>query len=144
VKTIEVNSNRNFMLAFNSDLRTSCIIKTRTPSMTPAYPEHPDGTPGPVAYQPVKFPSGLWVIGKPISTDHPLMAPFFIPTNAHQMVTCIDGSQFDDYGYGIHFDAEFEETWGCLHLYSAEDARWLAEEILACETTGEPVGLMVA
>jgi hypothetical protein len=112
--------------------------------MALAFPEHPNGSLGPVAYQPVKFPSGLWMVKCPEPTTNPLMAPVFIPTNAHQIVKCVDGSEFDDYGYGIHFDALFEETWGCLHLYSAEDARWLAEEILACEATGEPVGLMVA
>jgi hypothetical protein len=144
LKTINVNSNRNFMWAFGKDLRTSCIIKTRMPAMSPAFPEGPDGAPGPVAYQPIKFPSGLWIVGRPVPTTHPLMAPYFIPTNAHQIVTCVDGSQFDDYGYGIHFDAQFESTWGCLHLYSAEDATWLAEQILAAEATGEPVGVMVA
>jgi hypothetical protein len=140
MKTIEVDSDRTFMWAFGKELKTSCIIKSRI-NLPPAYPEHSDGTPGKMAYQPVKFPSGLWIVKTPEATNHPLMAPYFIPTNAHQLVVCVDGSKFDDYGYGIHFDAQFEETWGCLHLYSADDAIWLAQQILDAHYT---VGLMVA
>jgi hypothetical protein len=141
--TILVDSNRSFMWAFGKRIKCSCIILPRI-NMPPAYPEHQDGSPGSVAYQPVKFPTGDWIVGMPVSTTNPEMAPYFIPTNAHQNVLCIDGSTFDDYGYGIHFDSLYESTWGCLHLYSAADARWLAEQIVEAKAANEAVGLSVA
>jgi hypothetical protein len=134
---------RNYteMVAFGKTLKTSCIVKQRTAKMTPAYPENQFGVFGKSAYQPIRFPKGLWQITGADETDDPLMAPYFISTNAHQTVTCLDGTTFEDAGYGIHFDALWESTWGCFHLYSADDALWLAAEILAAWSVG--VGLQV-
>ena len=138
---ITVTGYKN-MNAFGRDLRTSCIIKQRTPEMIVAYSENADRSRG-IPYQPVQFPKGKWLIGIPEQTDDPLMAPYFIPTNAHQLIIGLDGNAREDYGYGIHFDSEFEETWGCLHLYSADDAQWLAEQIKIEQTNGGAVLLNV-
>jgi len=82
-------------------------------------------------------------MGKPERTDHPLMAPYFFPTNAHQIIIGTTGSAIMDWGYGIHFDSEFEDTWGCLHLYSAENAEWLAGQIIDIQSTLEDVVQLV-
>jgi hypothetical protein len=119
------------MTAFGRVLKTSCIVKTRTAKMSPAYPENQFGVDGPSPYQPKQFPKGMWPVTGVWPTQHELMAPVFIATGAHQTVTMLNGDIFEDYGYGIHFDAKYEETWGCFHLYSADDAHWLGAEILA-------------
>lgn len=142
MKIIEVNSDRNFMWAFGKELKTSCIIRSRI-NLPPAYPEHEDGTPGTISYQPIQFPLGMWLVKKPEPTTNPLMAPFFIPTMAHQIVICSDGSRFDDWGYGIHYDAQYEETWGCMHLYSEDDVQWLAGQINEAMDGGEPVSIRI-
>ena len=137
------------LTAFGRVLKTSCIIKERVKAKLPvAYSENLDQSPG-VPYQPVQFPKGLWSITEVMLTNHPLIAPVFIRTDAHQLVDqwTLDAKggygkpvagelpdsvrQVQDWGYGMHFDAKFEETWGCLHLYSAEDAHWLGSEIMA-------------
>jgi hypothetical protein len=121
----------SLMVAFGKELKTSCIIKPRTKGMTTAYSENADGSQG-IPYQPVQFPKGLWAITEVMATTNPLMAPFFIATTARQLITGLDGKTTAvDWGYGIHFDVQFEDTWGCLHLYSADDAQWLAAEINA-------------
>ena len=138
-------SGYSTMSAFGKILRTSCIIKKRGPGDTIAFSEKEDGSQG-IPYQPLQFPLGTWIVGAPEATTHPLMAPYFIPTNAHQIVPGLygDGVYADDFGYGIHFDAQFEETWGCLHLYSSDDAKWLAGEVLDCQKSGEIVQLVVS
>ena len=136
------------MTAFGRELKTSCIVKPRDKKSTIAYSENQDGSPG-VPYKPVVFPKGLWSITVVEWTTNPLMAPVFIGTDAHQLIDQweldedgkykgpVQGElpdttrQVMDYGYGCHFDAQFEETWGCFHLYSADDAHWLAAEIMA-------------
>jgi hypothetical protein len=141
MQIITVTGYRN-MNAFGKDLRTSCIIKLRVPGMDIAYSENADHSRG-VPYQPVKFPMGKWLVGIPYKTDDPLMAPYFIPTNAHQLIIGLDGRSREDYGYGLHFDALYESTWGCLHLYSADDATWLVENIMQEQTNGGAVMLSV-
>jgi hypothetical protein len=92
----------------------------------------------------VPFPFGVWNVFRPEPTENIEMAPFFIPTSAHQLVQCMGALEpFDDYGYGIHYDALYEQTFGCLHLYSAADAQWLAEQINAVLNSGDLVQLMV-
>jgi hypothetical protein len=122
-------------------LRCSSIQAPRKGRLSDAFPEGPDGAPGTHAYQPIQFPKGIWQVMEVHKTDHPLMSPYFIGTNAHQTVTCFDGTLFDDWGYGIHYDAQYEDTWGCIHLYSADEATWLAQAILSL---GGNIGVQVA
>jgi hypothetical protein len=135
-------TNYKTMNAFGRDIRTSCIVKPRTPEMSIAYSVNADGSKG-IPYQPVQFPKGHWIVGDPYKTDDPLMAPYFIPTNAHQLIIGLNGASKEDYGYGIHFDVLYESTWGCFHLYSADDAAWLAEKIIHEQINEEIVFLNV-
>ena len=137
-----VVSDYKTMAAFGRVLRTSCIIRKRGPDDPIAYSENQDGSQG-IPYQPVQFPKGTWIVDKPEATDDPLMAPYFMRTNAHQIIIGTTGSAIMDWGYGIHFDSEFEDTWGCLHLYSAEDAEWLAGQIIDIQSTLEDVVQLV-
>jgi hypothetical protein len=130
------------LTAFGRELKVSCTIRQRTKDMPPAYPESRNGIYGTSAYQPLQFPKGTWNVYTPEPTTHPLMAPFFIPTDAHQIVTCVDGSKFDDNGYGLHHDAQFKDTFGCIRLDSPEDAQWLASEILAALPQGVKIQIL--
>lgn len=87
--------------------------------------------PGRVPYMPTGFPSGKWRVGKPESRTNPYLAPFFIPTNAWQMVNEWtlepDGSygsptarKVRDEGYGIHFSTS-STTLGCLKVVNKGD-----------------------
>jgi len=138
-----VVSNYATLIAFGKTLKTSCIILDHLHG-NPAYPEDKWGKPGIVAYQPQRFPPGIWLIGDPEFQVNPLTAPYFIPTDAHQIVVCVDGTVFDDWGYGAHADALYETTLGCLHLYSADDAEWLAGEIISAKQAGELIQLVVS
>ena len=149
-----VVSNYSTLTAFGRVLRTSCIVLDRfTHGLHVVYSENEDGSKG-LPYQPQQFPKGTWpILGVEATTD-PLLAPYFIRTGAHQLVPTweIDthgnyvkptGEMVDDWGYGIHFDAVYETTDGCCHLYSADDATWLASELLACIGSVEAVQLSV-
>ena len=46
-------------------------------------------------------------------------------------------------GHRFHFDAQFEDTFGCFHLYSADDAEWLAGQIIDIQSTLEDVVQLV-
>lgn len=102
--------------------------------------------PGKSPYMPSGFPPGIWTVSKPISKSNPYLAPYFIPTNAWQMVTEWtlepDGSYGEptarkvrDEGYGIHFSTS-STTLGCLKIINKSDLLTLAKMIF--ETT-EPV-----
>jgi len=150
-----VVTNYSTLAAFGKVLKTSCIIADRyAHGMSVVYSENEDGSQG-MPYQPQRFPLGTWQIIAAEASQAPLLAPFFIRTNAHQFVPvweldalgkykCATGETVDDWGYGIHFDALYEATDGCLHLYSAEDATWLAGNIIASQKDGEAVQLTVA
>jgi hypothetical protein len=108
-----------------------CLIRDYT-NPPDAHPENANGSPYPGFYQPVPFPSGRWVVTEIWPNDEPYTAPFFIGTNAHQSVTCFDGSVVEDFGYGIHHSTS-QTTWGCLMVPSETDLRWL----VSCTRVGD-------
>jgi len=106
--------------------------------------------PGRVPYMPLGFPAGVWKVGKPIAKTNPYLAPYFIPTDAWQMVTEWtlepDGSYGEptakkvrDEGYGIHFSTS-STTLGCLKVVNKSDLLILAKMIAEAK---EPVILEV-
>ena len=126
---INVNKARTLLIHTADDgtrrfIPISCLIRDHhTPP--DAHPENGEGTPYAGFYQPIVFPSGIWQVLRVEPNDDPYTAPFFIATNAHQSVTCFDGTVVDDCGYGIHTSTS-PTTWGCLRVDDENDIRWLA------------------
>ena len=82
--------------------------------------------PGGKPYMPVIFPKGKWQVMRPVERTDPYLAPFYIPTNAWQMVQVWaldkDGG-YDhptpdfvrDTAYGLHSSTS-RTTLGCGRL----------------------------
>lgn len=81
-----------------------------------------------VPYYPREFPVGIWAVGRPEKETDPYLAPYFIPTDAWQLVeqwaiTERDkmvylqptGVMVRDYAYGIHCSTS-PTTLGCLRV----------------------------
>jgi hypothetical protein len=111
----------------------SCICDVRTIangrrklSEKPVYSENSDGTKG-VPYDPKLFPLGIWDIISILPKNDPYEAPFFISTNAHQLVDVWDevdghygepiGHTIEDHGYGFH-NSTSSTTLGCGRILS--------------------------
>jgi hypothetical protein len=97
----------------------------------------PDNLP----YMPRRFPAGRWKIGTPVKKTSPYTKPWFIPTDAWQMVSVwlLDENGFydvksnreiKDTAYGLHA-SNSRTTLGCLKIMDIADVEWLAREILA-------------
>jgi L,D-transpeptidase catalytic domain len=127
---IVVNKDRTLITHTRDDngevryIPVTCYIRDHTANPD-AHPENANGAFYPGFYQPKEFPSGEWVVTRIEPNDDPYTAPFFIATNAHQTVTCFDGSVVEDAGYGIHYSTS-PTTWGCLRVETEGDLRWLA------------------
>lgn len=103
-------------------------------------------------YYPREFPNGTWNVFQPLSKRAPYLAPFFIPTDAWQMVdtwTTLDGKyvtktgqQYRDSGYGLHFSTS-STTLGCIRIGSQSDLLWLVDQINLAISRREPVVLEV-
>lgn len=94
----------------------------------------PDSEP----YQPRVFPVGQWEIFEPIEKRDKYTAPYFIPTDAFQMLPVWEVKNgryvretkklIRDEGYGLHF-SESNTTLGCIKITNLEDLLWLVDEI---------------
>lgn len=93
--------------------------------------------PGGQPYMPRVFPKGIWTLGKPVAKTAPYTAPWFIPTNAWQMVEVwsVDRDGFyekgtnrfvKDEGYGLHCSTS-RTTLGCLRIEKVEDLEWIVK-----------------
>ena len=94
--------------------------------------------PDELPYQPRIFPVGRWEIGEPLECKDPYKAPYFIPTNAFQMlpvweikdghyVKATDKMTRDD-GYGLHCSTS-NTTLGCIKIINLDDLLQLIDEI---------------
>jgi hypothetical protein len=109
-----------------------------------------DGSDG-VPYKPTSFPVGIWLVRAPQSRTSPFTAPFFIPTDAHQLVDeweldehglykCPTGREVMDWGYGLHHSV-LDYTFGCLRVLDIPDVLWLVQALK--EVAGENVEMEV-
>ena len=130
---IYINPDRKFLTQVGEDglkrvFPVTCLIRDHT-NPPDAHPENEKEVEYPQFYQPQPFPLPdpyhPWHVIEIWWNDEPYTAPVFIKTDAHQPVTCLDGSVVEDYGYAFHFSTS-PTTWGCLHMASDSDARWLA------------------
>ncbi len=104
------------------------------------YSENADGSQG-VPYMPRTFPLGTWKVGRPVQKVG-LMAPYFIPTDAHQLVDEWEvqnglyvgktGRQVMDWGYGLHclLTVHHLESWGCFVIEDLEDLDFLVNQVI--------------
>ena len=89
-------------------------------------------------YYPRRFPVGTWNVFRPLARSTPYLSPFFIPTDAWQMVDLWSvkdgkyckptGAQYKDSGYGLHFSTS-GTTLGCIRIGALHDLEWLVSEI---------------
>jgi hypothetical protein len=141
------------MVAFHRTIDVSnkfYEILTQCPSDHVVLSTKEDGSDG-VPYKPTWFPIGAWRIRKPLPRMSPYTAPYFIPTDAHQLVEEWEldehglykystGKMVMDWGYGMHHSI-IDYTFGCLKILDTTDVVWLAGQIL---TADEPVELEVS
>jgi hypothetical protein len=155
---MDLVKNRAALYAFGRVLPCSCKVRNE---LTPGgrsdvvHSENADGTTG-VPYMPRPFPSGLWTVGRPAvifpeKDVHLYMWPFFIPTDAHQLVDVWEvsqeevlhyikptGQQVMDWGYGMHFSSSLT-TLGCEKILIESDLRWLVDQINGVHAQGNVV-----
>jgi len=88
---------------------------------------------------PRPFPRGVWNVGSPMERTDKYLAPYFIPTDAEQMLPIWeldDDGGYDhptdkwilDLGYGLHFSVS-NTTLGCIKGHVRRDLEWLVEGI---------------
>lgn len=135
----------------------SCIVRNelngqRKPDQV-VRSEEKDGTDG-VPYMPRAFPVGRWFITAAIPKSDDYMAPFFLATDAWQMVDewSLEGGKYGkpigkvaDYGYGLH-NSKSGSTLGCIRIHGRKDlldivaacrASWAREESVVLEVVAK-------
>jgi hypothetical protein len=131
------------MLAFGRTIGVSCDARNelngRRGLNEVVFSTQSDGSPGP-AYQPRVFPVGLWSVGRPTKETDPYLAPWFIPTDAWQVVDEWSTVERDglvyvapvrriaDYAYGLHCSTSLT-TLGCLRIDLEYECRRLVDSI---------------
>jgi len=109
----------------------------------------PNGKP----YMPRIFPIGTWKVGMPIPKYSAEMAPYFIPTNAFQVVpiwntmlgsyTSMSDEMDKDEAYGLHF-SEYKNTLGCIKIRNTVDLIELVHVIQDCFKRKDEVYVIVS
>lgn len=99
-------------------------------------------------YSPQVFPTGLWEIGEIEPKEDDYLAPFFINTDAFQMVRVWEVKNglyvkatdewVKDKEYGIHFSTS-PTTLGCLKVMKKHDLVWLVEKIQESRKNGDRI-----
>ena len=106
-----------------------------------------------VPYSPQQFPVGIWQVFEPQSRSSKYLAPYFIPTNAKQLVKQWaiddDGSYREpmdfevvDHGYGLHYSTS-RTTLGCIKIHDIMDLYSLVETIREAIDRKEVVNIEV-
>jgi hypothetical protein len=141
------------MVAFHRTIDVSnkfYEILTQCPSDHVVRSTNADGSNG-VPYKPTWFPIGIWNVRPPQARTSIYTAPFFIPTDAHQLVDEWEldehmlykyptGRQVMDWGYGIHH-SEIDYTFGCLRVVDVVDLKWIVDALR--EAAGEKIEIEV-
>jgi len=142
------------------DIPASCIVrnevnkwrKLHDPKQVVSAMTHDPYSRPPV--MPRQFPRGTWAVYKPRSRPHnPYLAPYFIPTDAEQLLEVWDtdldggyskatGKRVLDIGYGLHYSSS-NTTVGCIRIHSEGDLLWLAQQITEEIERGHIISLSV-
>lgn len=139
--TLKFDHKQNVLEAFGRSIPATCDVRNELNGR-----RHEDQVvytiPGKAAYQPRKFPKGLWKIGRPEPRTDKYLAPYFIPTDAWQEVTVWEIKNENDIekyvrptirkeidrAYGLHYSTS-NTTSGCIRIGSEADLLWLVAQI---------------
>ena len=154
---MEISYNRKeiFLTALGRSIPCTNLVRNelngeRLPSQV-VKTENKDGSIG-VPYQPRGFPVGNWHIVAALPKTDGYEAPFFLSTDAWQLVdqwiasdgsyVCKAGVQVADHGYGLH-NSTSSTTLGCIRILDSQD---LLDLVAACNeawANNESVNLTV-
>ena len=134
---LEANLKTGKMTAFGKTINISCKVRNETNNRRKD--EVVKSIPSGVPIQPRTFPLGTWNVHKPLPRTSAYLRPYFIPTDAWQMLpvweldtkgnykaptdTCVRDS-----GYGLHFSTS-STTQGCIRIGALSDLLFLVENI---------------
>lgn len=151
--------SNDFLTAWGRDIPCTCRVRNEINGQRQAYEVvwSTDTTGGRgFPYQPRQFPLGDWAIGEPTRETDRYLAPYFIPTNAHQLVDEWEiterdrmeyvkrsGFRYYDWAYGLHFSTSIT-TLGCIRIGDPGDVYFLVDRILAEREKSNPVRIEVS
>lgn len=147
-----------YMYAFGNRIDCSCNVRNlengHRRNDEVVFSIRKDGSMG-VPYSPQLFPVGLWKVGRPQVEIDPYMRPFFIPTDAHQLVerwhiaerdkmvyVAGTGEMVDDWAYGLH-NSTSPTTLGCIRVTLFYELRRLVDDINKALDDGSDVSMEV-
>jgi hypothetical protein len=138
-RLITWNRANAYLEAFGAFIPCSCNVRTLQEG-TRGKHEIVYSTPGELPYDPRRFPLGKWTVYQPRKRTDPYRAPWYIPTDAWQMVDVWEvqngfyvqptDQQTRDEAYGLHF-SNGPNTFGCIKILSKDELIWIAEKIFA-------------
>ena len=146
------------MLAFGQKIDCSCNVRNLENGWRQrdqvVFSTNADGSMG-VPYSPQLFPVGLWKVGRPEVEIDPYLRPFFIPTNAHQLVerwhiaerdklvyVSGTGELVEDWAYGLH-NSTSPTTLGCIRISLFYELRRLVDDINKALDEGHDVTMEI-
>lgn len=146
------------LTAFGREVECSCKVRNLENGLRRrdevVFSTRKDGSRG-VPYSPQLFPVGTWNVGRPQPESHSYLAPYFIPTNAHQFVHVWEAEELDtlhylgesaeyidDWAYGLHCSTSLT-TLGCIRIAERDALMLMVTEINERLRAGDPVTLEV-
>lgn len=143
--------SKPYLEAFGKEIPCSCDVRNfenKRRKIDQVVYSIPKGKP----YQPDVFPVGRWDVYRPEPRDDEYKAPYFIPTNAFQLVQVWDTRNGRyvmettettiDRGYGLHYSLS-PTTLGCIKIENKDDLLFLVDEIKKALDAKEDVTLEV-
>ncbi len=134
---IEAYLSKGIMKAFDEEIPISCLVRNeinRERKSNEVVYSMPDKHP----IQPRPFPLGVWHVLEPRERTDPYLAPYFIPTDAYQMLPVweIENGLYKkpteklikDTAYGFHYSTS-RTTQGCIKLLDKDKLLNLVKNI---------------
>jgi len=149
---LSANLEHGILKAFDKEIAISCLVRNENNNRRKN--EVVRSIPSQKPIQPRTFPVGTWRIDTPVARDTDYLRPFFIPTNAWQMLPVwtldstgsykeVSNEVTRDEGYGLHFSTS-PTTAGCIKILKKEDLLFLVEQIKPILKAGGTIYLEVS
>ena len=148
---IRWNIDQEYLVAYGNVIPCSCIVRNEINNRrhpTEVVYSIPDKAP----YQPRPFPTGTWNVSMPQSRTDRYTEPYFIPTDAFQILPVWDINDegyvrkstrwTKDAGYGLHYSGS-DTTLGCIRIHERTDLLTLVKNIIVSIRAKERVVLYV-
>lgn len=133
-----VNKEKTIIDFCNKKIKCSCVVRNELNKWR-RFDQIVYTIPDNIPYMPRVFPSGEWIIKKPVERLDDYKKPYFIPTNAWQMVDEWEikngmyvkktGKQIKDTDYGLHHSTS-GTTLGCIKIEIVDDVVFMVEKIM--------------